>query len=278
MFHFPSGCLAVILLASGASLCLGAEKKVLVYTRNYTPDGKGYVHDNIKASVAAIQKMGKENGFAVDVSDDPNVFTDANLKQYKALVFSNSNNEAFATDDQRAAFKRYIQGGGGFVGIHSATGSERKWEYYQAVAGGKFKRHPKQQPFNIRAVDRKHPATLHLPAEFTWGPDECYYHENLNKGIKPLLVVDPSKLNDPQKDVYPGKRFGDAMPIAWYQTYDGGREFYTALGHNIPQYKDPLFTKHILGGILWAMGEKPYVAEESATRPADDKSEQPSRN
>ena len=91
-----------MVLASGASLCLGAEKKILVYTRNYTPDGKGYVHDNIKASVAAIRKMGKENGFAVDVSDDPNVFTDANLKQYKALVFSNSNNEAFATDEQRA--------------------------------------------------------------------------------------------------------------------------------------------------------------------------------
>ncbi len=251
-------CVFVLVLTLGAAPGHAAEKKVLVYTRNYTPDGKGYVHDNIKASAEAIRKLGKENGFGVDVSDDPKVFTDENLRQYKALVFSNSNNEAFATDEQRAAFRRYIQAGGGFVGIHSASGSERKWEYYQAVLGARFNRHPKQQPFTVRVVDPGHPATADLPATFTWGPDECYYHDNFNKDIKPLLVVDPTKLDDPRKDVYPGKRFGDAMPIAWYHTYDGGREFYTALGHNIPQYQDPLLTRHILGGILWAMGERPY--------------------
>jgi uncharacterized protein len=259
----------VSLLAFSSSLGLAAEKKVLVYTRNYTPDGKGYVHDNIKASVAAIQKMGKENGFTVDVADKPEVFTDANLKQYQALIFSNSNNEAFTTDEQRAAFKRYIQAGGGFVGIHSASGSERKWDYYQAVLGAKFRRHPVQQKFTVRVVDPKHPATRGLPETFVWGKDECYYHENFNKDIKPLLVVDPDKLNDAQKAEYPGKRFGDAMPLAWYHTYDGGREFYTALGHNIPQYQDPILTKHILGGILWAMGEKPYPTDaDTTTQPA----------
>lgn len=256
--------LLVPLMLLCTQMCHAAEKKVLVYTRNYTPDGKGFVHDNIKASVEAIQKLGKENGFAVDASNDPKVFTDENLKQYKALIFSNSNNEAFENDKQRDAFKRYIQAGGGFVGIHSASGSERKWDYYQAVLGAKFKRHPKQQPFTVRVVDPKHPATRDLPATFTWGPDECYYHDNFNKDIKPLLVVNPAKLNDPQKDVYPGNRFGDAMPVAWYHTFDGGREFYTALGHNIPQYKDPLLTKHILGGILWAMGEKPYATTQPA--------------
>lgn len=255
------------LLILDATLGLAAEKKVLVYTRNHTPDGKGYVHDNIKASTEAIRKLGKEHGFGVDVADDPKVFTDENLKQYKALVFCNSNNEAFSSDEQRAAFKRYIRAGGGFVGIHSASGSERKWDYYQAVLGAKFRRHPKQQPFTVRVVDPRHPATRDLPATFTWGPDECYYHDNFNPDIKPLLVVDPGKLDDPKKDEYPGKRFGDAMPLAWYHTFDGGREFYTALGHNIPQYKDPILTKHILGGILWAMGEKPYPTG-AATQPA----------
>jgi len=261
-------CFLVSLLAiNAAGLCLAAEKKVLVYTRNYTPDGKGYVHDNIKASVEAIQKLGKENGFAVDVSDDPKVFTDENLKQYKALIFSNSNNEAFENDVQREAFKRYIKAGGGFVGIHAASASERNWDYYHAMVGAKFRRHPKQQPFTIRVVDPKHPATRHLPPTFVWGPDECYYHDTFSKDIKPLLVVDPAKLDDPKKHEYPGDRFGDAMPVAWYNTYDGGRQFYTALGHNIPQYKDPLLTRHILGGILWAMGEKPYPTDQ-ATRPS----------
>src|SRR5277367_463766 len=97
-------------------LAAAAKPKVLVYTRNYTPDGKGYVHDNIAASVAAIEKMGAEKGFDVVASDDPAVFTDENLKRFSVLVFSNSNNEAFATDTQRDAFKKYIESGGGFVG------------------------------------------------------------------------------------------------------------------------------------------------------------------
>src|ERR1035438_7012155 len=84
-----------------ATLAPAQDRKILVYTRNYTPDGKGYVHENIAASVAAIRKLGAANGFAVDASDDPKVFTTANLKQYRVLVFSNSNNEAFENDAQR---------------------------------------------------------------------------------------------------------------------------------------------------------------------------------
>ncbi len=129
------------------------EARILVYTRNYTPDGKGYVHDNIASSVAAIRKMGQESGFIVDASDDPGVFTDANLRQYAALVFSNSNNQAFSDDAQRDAFKHYIEAGGGFVGIHSASGSERDWPYFWSVLGGKFVAHPHQQPFTVRVVD-----------------------------------------------------------------------------------------------------------------------------
>jgi type 1 glutamine amidotransferase len=232
-----------------------AEKRILVYTRNFTPDGKGYVHDNIAASVEAIRRMGAENGFAVEASDDPSVFTAENLERYKALVFSSSNNEAFSADAQRDAFKRYIKSGGGFVGIHSATGSERNWPYFWAVVGGKFLRHPKMQKFTVRVKDRAHPSTKDLPATFEW-EDECYYNEKLNPDIRVLLVTDPAKLDDPDKGDYPGDRFGDSLPLAWYHTYDGGRQFYTALGHKKEHYSDPILTRHILGGILWAMGAK----------------------
>src|ERR1035437_1438011 len=100
---------------ASAPIAAATQPRILVYTRNYTPDGKGYVHDNIAASVEAIRKMGAEKGFAVDASNDPDVFTDANLKQYAALVFCNSDNEAFSSDGQREAFKHYIESGGGFV-------------------------------------------------------------------------------------------------------------------------------------------------------------------
>jgi type 1 glutamine amidotransferase len=231
-------------------MSLRAERRILVYTKN----GKGYVHDNIQSSVDAIRKMGTERGFAVDVADDPKIFTAENLKQYRALVFSNTNNEAFENDAQRDAFQRYIRSGGGFVGIHSASGSERNWPYFWSVLGGKFVRHPKLQSFVVRVKDPTHPAVKGLPATFDWA-DECYYLDHLNPGIRPLLVTDPAKIDDPQKAAYPGDRFGDALPLAWAQKFDGGREFYTALGHKKEDYANPILYRHILDGILWVLGD-----------------------
>jgi type 1 glutamine amidotransferase len=241
-------------LALFTGIAPAAEKKILVYTRSYTPDGKGYVHDNIASSVAAIRKLGAANGFAVDASDDPKVFITANLKQYRVLVFSNSNNEAFENDAQREAFKKFIEGGGGFVGIHSASGSERKWEYYHEVIGGLFKRHPKFQPFTVKVMDPTFPAVKGVPATFEWA-DECYYHEKLHPGIKPVLVTDPQKIVDPKFADDPGELIDGMRPLAWYQTFDGGREFYLALGHKKEDYENPLLLHLILGGIQWAMGE-----------------------
>ncbi|MEO5816872.1 MAG: ThuA domain-containing protein, partial [Gemmatimonadaceae bacterium] len=184
---------AALTVQSLAAPMASAQKKILVYTRNYTPDGKGYVHQNIAASVEAIRKIGAQKGFGVDVSEDPTSFTDANLRQYAALVFSNSNNEAFATDAQRDAFKRYIQSGGGFVGIHSASGSQRDWPYFWSVLGGKFLVHPKLQKFTVRVVDSSHVATKDVPAEFEW-TDEFYFVDHLNPGIHPVLVADRTTL------------------------------------------------------------------------------------
>ena len=238
-----------------AAVAPAAENKILVYTRNYAPDGKGYVHDNIAASVAAIRKLGAANKFAVDASDDPKVFTTGNLKQYRVLVFSNSNNQAFENDTQRDAFKTYIRSGGGFVGIHSASGSERGWDYYQQVLGARFKRHPPFQPFTVKVVAPKFPAVKGTPATFDWA-DECYYVEKLNPGVKPVLVTDPRKIVDPQFAADPGELIDGMRPLAWYQSFDGGREFYLALGHKKEDYENPLLTRMILGGIQWAMGKR----------------------
>ena len=154
---------------------IGVEPRVLVYQRN----GKGFVHDNLAASAAAIRELGKQNGFSVDVSTNAVVFTAETLKRYQALIFANSNNEAFENEEQRTAFQRYIQGGGGFVGIHSSTGSERQWPYFQQVQGAKFLRHSPLQKLTINVLDRNHPATAHVATTWLW-EDECYFFTNLN--------------------------------------------------------------------------------------------------
>ncbi|MBS1876776.1 MAG: ThuA domain-containing protein [Acidobacteria bacterium] len=242
-----------ITLVSGGGAALA--RKVLVYTRNYTNDGKGYVHDNIAASVAAIKRMGAENGFGVEVSDAPTSFADENLKQYKAIVFSNSNNEAFTDDSQRDAFRRFIQSGGGFVGIHSASGSERSWPYFWRVLGGSFLYHPKFQKFTIHVADRSHFSTRHMQADFEW-EDECYHLQYLNPDLHPLLTTNPTRLDDNQRERHPFGLVRESLPLAWTLEADGGREFYTSLGHNKESYANPILYRHILGGILWAMGDQ----------------------
>ena len=227
-----------------------AGRRILVYTKN----GKGFVHNNIKASVAALQKLGAENGIIVDVSDDPAVFTGANLRRYQAVVFDNTNNEIFDTEAQRTALQDYLHAGGGFVGIHSACGSEREWPWFWSMLGGKFLRHPKFQPFTLKVRDHENPSTAHLGDTWQW-TDEFYFLDHLNPDIHVLLAGDLTTLQDPLKDQYPGKKFGDEFPLAWGHEFEGGRAWYTALGHQPEHYSDPQFTKHILGGILWAMNE-----------------------
>ncbi|CAN5396409.1 hypothetical protein BH09GEM1_BH09GEM1_27770 [soil metagenome] len=243
--------LALLLLALSGQAA-AAQRRVLVYTRNYTPDGKGYVHDNIAASVAAIRRMGAEGAFAVDASDDPTVFSDANLKQYSALVFSNSNNEAFATEDQKDAFKRYIEAGGGFVGIHSASGSQRDWPYFWSVLGGKFVEHPKLQPFVVHVVDSTGVIAKGVPGEFQWA-DEPYFTDHVNPDIHPVLVIDRTLLEGTSKMKSDVESYRNPLPLAWWHRFDGGREYYIALGHKKEDYENPLLYGLIANGIAWAM-------------------------
>ena len=242
----------IALLACGGEARGADQRRVLVYTKNQV--GKGlYVHDNIAACAAAIKKMGAENDFAVDVSDDPGAFTDDNLKRYRALVFDNTNNEIFDNESQKEALQRYIRAGGGFVGLHSASGSMRQWPWFWSMLGGKFNRHARFQKFTVLVKDPKDPATAHLPPKFEW-TDEFYYLDHMAEGLHVLLAGDLSSVDDPAKDKYPGAKFGNEVPLAWRHEFDGGREWYTALGHKSEAYSDPKLTQLILGGILWAMG------------------------
>lgn len=219
-----------------------SKVRVLVYTKN----GKGYVHDNIPNSIEAIKAMGQEHKFAVDASDDPAVFTDENLKKYNALVFSNTNNDVFDTDAQRVALMRFVQAGGGFAAIHSASGTERKWDWFAAMLGARFLRHPPYQKFNIRILDRTHPSLAHFGETWT-KEDECYYLQRMNVNMRVLAVNDLSAINDPKGEK--PATFGDVFPSVWYQEFDGGRQWYTSLGHHKDDYTRPDFRQHILGGI-----------------------------
>lgn len=243
-----------ILFAAVASFPLMAETttKVLIYTRNHVTNGTGFVHDNIETSVTALKEICAQNGIACDVSDNPEVFTAENLKQYKSLVFSNSNNEAFSDPAQSKAFVGFVENGGGFVGIHSASGSERKNPDFKRVLGGRFVWHTANQKFTVVVADKTHPSTTSLPERWEW-KDEGYLCD-LEPNLHVLLEMDATTVASPKREAWKLKFEGDRYPLAWCHTVGKGRSFYTALGHDKEAYADPAFRQHLEGGILWSIG------------------------
>lgn len=245
----------IIALLTGAASVMAQDnqlkgKSVLIYTRN----GEGYVHDNIEASVKALEELCEGMGVKTIHTDDPEIFESRRLNKFDAIIFSNSNNEAFLTEEQRLNFKNYILSGKGFMAIHSANASERDWPWYAQMVGGKFVRHPRLQKFDIKVIDSTHPSTAHLENVWNW-EDECYYSTHLNPAIHVLLAVDLTTIDDDKKMEYPGVVFGDLFPLAWVHHFEGTRVFYTALGHKIGYYEDKQFRQHLKGGIEWVMGQ-----------------------
>jgi len=220
--------------------------KVLVYTKN----GKGYVHDNIESAVKAIQKLGQEKGFTVVASNDPSVFTEENLKQYTFVLFANTNNDVFDTNEQRLAFRKYIESGGGFVGLHSVLGTERNWAWFKMLLGGSFAWHPKFQPLSLKVIDPSHPTAANVPSPWT-KEDECYFMKEMYPGIHVVLVHDLSGLRKEEEEKLKTNTgsFGRYYPAAWYQNYDGGTIWVTTLGHDKKDYEDPIYLNHIFQGM-----------------------------
>lgn len=244
--------LGLLLLAGLTGISAAAETtKVLVYTRNHNPKGKCYVHENIPSCVAALKEVCAEKGIGCEASEDPAVFTSENLKNYGAIIFANSNHEAFTNPEQSKVFKSFVENGGGFVGIHSACGSERKNPDFKRILGGLFVWHTPNQKFTVVVKDPKHPATAGIPAEWTW-KDEGYLCD-LVPGLHVLLEMDAKSIPNPPRDQWKMKFEGDRFPLAWCQEIGKGRSFFTALGHDKEAYADPVFRKHLQGGILWSL-------------------------
>lgn len=221
---------------------------VLLYTKN----GKGYVHDNIAASVNFIKSISETEHFNLVVSEDPSVFTEASLKKYTLIIFSSTNNDVFDNNDQRVAFRRYIEAGGGFVGIHSVTGTERNWTWFKMMLGETFSWHAKYQSFTIKNIDPQHPSMQGIPTLWT-KEDECYFGKELYPGIKVLMMHDVSTLQKDQTDLITKNlgSYANFFPAVWYQQFEGGNIWVTTLGHAKENYQDPLFQKHILQGITF---------------------------
>ncbi len=219
------------------------SRRLLVFSKT-----GGFRHASIKDGKIALQKLATEHNFKVDFTEDAGVFTDVNLAHYDAVIFLMTTGNIL-DDNQKAAFERYIRAGGGYVGVHSASDTEYAWSWYGGLMGAYFDRihgHSKVIQATIHVTDRSHPSTVMLPALWV-RTDEWYNFATNPRGrVNVLMTID--------ERTYKGGTMGVDHPIAWYHEYDGGRAWYTALGHTSESYYEPLFLDHLWGGIIYAAG------------------------
>jgi glucose/arabinose dehydrogenase/cytochrome c551/c552 len=251
--NFPKNLRSLLLLGLIASVCFwsctgkASKPKILVFSKT-----AGYHHESIPQGIAALQKLGSENGFDVDTTTQSSNFNEDNLKQYSAVIFMSTTGNVL-NNIEEADFERYIQAGGGFVGVHAAADTEYEWGWYNKLVGAYFADHPgindpnpNVQPGKITVVDKDNAATSFLPSPWE-RTDEWYSYKKVNPDIKVLLTLD--------EDSYKGGLDMGTHPIAWYHDFDGGRAFYTGSGHTDESFTDENYLKHLLAGIEYAIGE-----------------------
>jgi type 1 glutamine amidotransferase len=220
-------------------------RRVLVHSRT-----AGFRHASIPAGIKALHELAEAEGLVLTATEDPAAFTEQHLAGYQAVVFLSTTGEVL-TDEGRKALESFHSSGGGFLGVHSAAGTEYDWPYYGTLLGARFRSHPEPQPSVVTVRDRTHPATAHLPEQWAWD-DEWYDFRSdpREAGVRVLVTADESR--------YRGGLMGMGAdhPLVWcHQPGEGGgRSFYTSLGHHVAAYADPDFRQHLAGALRWVCG------------------------
>lgn len=213
---------------------------------------RGWHHEALHAAVLAVQQLGAKNNFDVELWQDPNGFTDKYLSQFGVVIFLHTTGDIFDSAQQKV-MERFIESGKGYVGVHSASDTEYDWDWYTKMVGRMFRIHPAVQTAKLTILDNKFPGLQGLGNGRLWTDEWYEFGPEKTSGLQYILAVDETTYSP---KVQWGEKKSEGMgalhPIAWYHNYDGGRAFYTALGHVPQNFSDPDFLNHLLAGILWA--------------------------
>lgn len=213
-----------------------SDNRVLIFTRT-----AGFRHQSIPAGIEALTTIARRQNIEVDTTENPSNFVEENLKKYKAVIFLSTTGDVLSASQQNA-FEKFIRAGGGYLGIHAASDTEYDWPWYGNLVGAYFNGHPPIQQARFITVDNKHQSTMALPQAFD-RIDEHYNFKQINPAINVLVTIDEHS--------YSGGTNGDPHPISWFHVYDGGRAFYTAMGHTEESFKEPIFVDHLTGALRY---------------------------
>lgn len=232
------------------------EKTVLIFSKT-----NGFRHgEAIEAAIPLFGKMAAKNGWDLYATDNGAVFNPQQLKQFDVVVWNNTSGKTL-NSEQREHFKSYLINGGGFVGIHAAGDNSHQWEWYeQKVLGTLFSHHTLHPQFQKATMHlEKCRCTLAEGLPEKWDHEEewyMFYDNPRDNGFQVLYTVDESNMN-PSGSIpllASGKDWGmgEDHPIAWYNSLDKGRVFYSALGHSASAFEQPEHQKMLENAIRWA--------------------------
>lgn len=228
--------------AASSALAENPENRLLVFSKT-----SGFRHASIEPGQQALRKLGQQHFFSVEMTEEASAFTEKNLRRFSAVVFLNTTGDVL-DDVQQQSFERYIESGGGYLGIHSAADTEYDWPWYGRLAGAYFAGHPmlpNVRQGRVDVVDADHPATSMLPNPWQH-TDEWYDFKSFNLDVHVLLEVDELSYRDEVRE--------PVHPVSWYHEVGKGRAFYTALGHTPESFVEPLFLAHLWGGLRYLLG------------------------
>lgn len=231
--------------------------------------------DDSNVSQNELIRMLEAEGIEVHITEDVQAIERLS-DSYKAVIFNSPTRDTLwnhargaeggtRLDRARKEFQQYIQGGGGFVGLHNAHGTEYGWEWYEGLLGNSnYYSHGANQDGDVVVVNDRDVSTENLPER--WGfRDEWYNLVPFPTNVNFLAVVDESTLPEgpARGDGHPGH--GDFHPVSWCQYYDGGRSWVTTLGHDEDAYREnpdfpgaAQFQEHVVRGVKSAMGLEPF--------------------
>ena len=203
----------------------------------------GFRHESIGPGIQAIQAPRRGEQLHRDRDRGRRQFTTANLAQYQAVVFLTTTGDVLNAT-QQTAFESYIRGGGGYVGVHAAADTEYDWPFYGNLVGAYFASHPA-----IQQATRSGSRTGRTPPRRTCRRPGPAPTSGTTTRPTPL----PPRTCSPPWTSRPtaAARWG-RPPDHLVQPIDGGRSFYTGLGHTQESYTDPNFRAILLGGIRYA--------------------------
>jgi type 1 glutamine amidotransferase len=213
---------------------------------------RGFHHESLHYGVIALKEMASRHYFDAVLWESPTSFTDDYLKNFQVVIFLNTTGDIF-TPEQQQVMERFIKSGKGYVGIHSASDTEYDWDWYTQLVGRMFKIHPAIQTAKLQVLDPSFPGLQPFAQGRLWTDEWYEFSEEKTHDLHYVLAVDEASYNPVvQWGDRKGSGMGKMHPIAWYHNFDGGRAFYTALGHMPSDFSNDAFLNHLYAGILWA--------------------------